>query len=49
VKDQISHPNKTTGKIMVLHILISGSFQGEEGKTDSEQKGSKNSSHFVAF
>jgi hypothetical protein len=22
VSDQVSHPNKTTGKIIVLHILI---------------------------
>jgi len=40
-RDQISHLYKTTGKIMVLHILIFKLQRGEGKTEDSEQKGSK--------
>jgi hypothetical protein len=43
VKDQVSHPYKTIGKIMFLHILISTFFREATGKQKTEQN---DSNHF---
>jgi len=44
VKDQISHPNKTTGKIMVLYTLIFV-FRGETGRQKLLNKMPANNLH----
>jgi hypothetical protein len=47
MRDQVSHPYRTTGIIAVLYILIF-EFLGGDGRTkDPEQNGSKHSPNLM--
>jgi hypothetical protein len=47
VRDQVSHPYKTTGRIMVLYILTFYSWTAGGMTKDSEPNGSKHSLNIV--
>jgi len=48
VKDKVSHPYKTTGKIIAVYSLIFIFFHKQSAK-DFESNGSKHSLNFVCF